>query len=95
LKNIVKKEESYNKLEELHYNLLKKFENLRSHFEESELIRKEQSKLIKTMQNEIDYLRQDDCNVEKAAYIPLNKKKKASKTTNKTKETNILKKNKY
>lgn len=85
IKNIIKKEENYSKLEEMHANLLKKFENLHLHFQESEVIRKEQSKLIKIMQNEIEFLREKKDNnnftEENIDYIPLNKKKKSNKTT--------------
>lgn len=57
-KRIKFKEENFDKLEKNFISLQKEFEKLNKNYNQSEIIRKEQAKLIKAMKYEIDLLKE-------------------------------------
>ena len=94
-KLMIKKEENYDKLMSDYKDLGNKLNKLVKKFEESEFIRKEQNKLIKSLQNEIDLLRG---NFEERTMKPIQlqsetkTKVKKTSTKSKSKEKKIIKK---
>jgi hypothetical protein len=94
-KLMLKKEENYDKLIMDYKETGIKFNKLVKKFEESEFIRKEQNKLIKSLQNEIDLLRGNfEERTMKQIQLDTDTKSKVKKTSNKSKskEKKIIKK---